>query len=61
MPGDRLTVETWWSVENRPPLDYSFGVFLINPGGVVVADSRDGPLAERAVANVGLAAGAGLS
>ncbi len=44
MPGDRLTVETWWSVENRPPLDYSFGVFLINPGGVVVADSQSGPL-----------------
>lgn len=40
--GDSLTVGLWWTALRVPPLDYSISVFLLDAGGVLVAQ-HDGP------------------
>jgi hypothetical protein len=44
MPGDDLTVRTWWSVSERPDRDYSIGVQVIGPQGNLIAQSDGGPM-----------------
>ncbi len=42
-PGDTLSVETWWSVESQPQVDYSLGLHLVDRHGTIVAQTDSGP------------------
>lgn len=44
LPGDTITVETWWQVTEPPALDYSIGVHLLAPSGALVAQTDGGPM-----------------
>lgn len=38
--GGDLSVDLWWTVPERPPLDYSVGLFLLDEAGAVVAETN---------------------
>lgn len=40
--GETLTLKTWWRVEQRPDLDYSYGLYLRSADGRVLAQVDDG-------------------
>ena len=43
LPGDTLTVHTWWSADETPLMDYSFGLHVVDSQGVLVLQSDGGP------------------
>ena len=43
LPGDTLTVHTWWSADEAPPLDYSIGLHVVDSQGILVLQSDGGP------------------
>ncbi len=43
LPGDRLTVESWWTVDAPPDADYSISLQVIGPDGRPVAQIDSGP------------------
>jgi hypothetical protein len=42
-PGDTVEVQTWWSVDERPSLDYSIGLHLVDSTGRSVLQVDSGP------------------
>ncbi len=42
--GETLQVALWWSASEAPPLDYSVSVFVLGPGGQLVAQHDSAPL-----------------
>ncbi len=46
MPGDVLTVRTWWAVDAPPERDYSLGLHLLDASGRLVAQVDSGPVGD---------------